>query len=56
VLAGIRALLQAAPEIELLGEAVDGNTALDLIRSSLPDVAVIDLSMPGLNGLERDEI
>jgi len=52
VLAGVKALVQAAPEMELVGEAVDGIGALELIRSTMPDVAVIDVSMPDMNGVE----
>ena len=52
VLAGIKALLQAAPEIELVGEADTGTAALAMIAQLLPDVAVLDLSMPGISGLE----
>ena len=52
VLAGIKALLQAAPEIELVGEAASGTVALAIITQLLPDVAVLDLSMPGISGLE----
>lgn len=55
VLAGIRVLLNADPEIELAGEATGGADALKLIRQSETDVAVIDVSMPGLNGLELTE-
>lgn len=55
VLAGIRALLNADPELELVGEATNGGEALPLIRSVAPDVAVVDVSMPGLNGLELTE-
>ncbi|KQO65792.1 LuxR family transcriptional regulator [Methylobacterium sp. Leaf87] len=55
VLAGIRALLNADPEIELVGEATNGGEALPLIRSVSPEVAVVDVSMPGLNGLELTE-
>lgn len=55
VLAGIRALLTADPELELVGEANNGGEALPLIRSASPDVAVVDVSMPGLNGLELTE-
>ena len=56
VLAGIRALLTAAdPQLELVGEATNGGEALPLIRSASPDVAVVDVSMPGLNGLELTE-
>ena len=55
VLAGIRALLNADPEVELVGEATDGGEALPMIRAVAPDVAVIDVSMPGLNGLDLTE-
>ena len=55
VLAGIRTLLNADPEVELVGEATDGGEALPMIRAIMPDVAVIDVSMPGLNGLELTE-
>lgn len=55
VLAGIRALLNADPEVELVGEATDGGGALPMIRAVAPDVAVVDVSMPGLNGLELTE-
>jgi DNA-binding NarL/FixJ family response regulator len=52
VLAGVRALIQAAPEMELVGEATSGKAALELIKTSLPDVAVIDVSMPEISGVE----
>jgi DNA-binding NarL/FixJ family response regulator len=52
VLAGIKALLGAAQEIEVVAEATNGTTAFDLILSELPDVAVIDVSMPGVSGVE----
>ena len=55
VLAGIRALLNADPWVEVVGEATNGGEALPLIRSVAPDVAVVDVSMPGLNGLELTE-
>jgi DNA-binding NarL/FixJ family response regulator len=46
VLAGIRALLNADPEIELVGEAPSGSDALPMICSSGPDVAVVDVRCP----------
>jgi DNA-binding NarL/FixJ family response regulator len=52
VLAGIKALLQGAPEVALVGEATTGMAALRLIVETSPDVAVIDISLPDLNGLE----
>lgn len=52
VRAGIRALLQALPEVTAIDEAGDGREALALIEKHKPDVALLDVSMPGLNGLE----
>jgi DNA-binding NarL/FixJ family response regulator len=52
VLAGVKALIQAAPEMDLVGEAADGHAALQLILDLAPDVVVMDISMPGLTGLE----
>ena len=52
VLAGIKALLQAAPEIDLVGEARDGAAALRLVTAERPDAAVVDISMPEMNGLD----
>lgn len=52
VLAGVKALLQEAPEISLVGEATTGSSALQLICERLPDVAVIDISMPDVNGID----
>lgn len=52
VLAGMRALLQQAPEIVLVGEATSGPEALRLVGGSRPDIAVIDISLPGLGGVE----
>jgi two-component system response regulator NreC len=50
--AGIKALLQADGKVEVIGEAATGDEAVDLVRSLKPDVVVMDLSMPGSNGLE----
>jgi DNA-binding NarL/FixJ family response regulator len=52
VRAGIRALLEKLPGVEVVGEASDGREALKLIRTHQPDVVLIDIAMPGLNGLE----
>ncbi len=52
VLAGIRALLLAAPEIVLVAEASTGLAGLAAIRELLPDVAVLDLSLPDIGGVE----
>ncbi|HEX2555089.1 MAG TPA: response regulator transcription factor [Microvirga sp.] len=55
VLAGVKALLQAAPDFDVVGEATTGGTALDLVMRTRPDVAVIDLSLPDLSGLDLAE-
>jgi DNA-binding NarL/FixJ family response regulator len=49
---GLRALLATAPDIEVVGEACDGRTALDLVRTLAPDVVVMDVGMPEMNGVE----
>jgi len=49
---GIRALLEALPDVEVVAETGDGREALELIEQKRPDVAVLDITMPGLNGLE----
>ena len=52
VRAGIRALLTGLPDVESVIEAGDGQEALSLLRELRPDVALVDIAMPGLNGLE----
>lgn len=52
VRAGMRALLSELPGIEVVGETGDGREALRLVRERKPDIALIDISMPGLNGLD----
>jgi DNA-binding NarL/FixJ family response regulator len=49
---GLRALIEATPGIELLGEATNGDEAIDLARRVRPDVVLMDLAMPGRNGIE----
>jgi DNA-binding NarL/FixJ family response regulator len=49
---GLRALLTAEADFKVIGEADDGREALALVRRLNPDVLVLDLMMPGLNGLE----
>jgi len=50
--AGIRALLETEERFEVVGEASSGEEAIDRVREVRPDVVVMDLSMPGTNGLE----
>ncbi|MBB1093214.1 response regulator [Rhodopseudomonas pseudopalustris] len=52
VLSGMKALVAGDPAIEIVGEASDGPNALRRAIELKPDVAVLDLSMPGLNGIE----
>jgi DNA-binding NarL/FixJ family response regulator len=49
---GLRALLQAQPDFEVVGEAEDGLEAIEVVRSTAPAVVVADVSMPGLNGID----
>jgi DNA-binding NarL/FixJ family response regulator len=49
---GLRALLVADGDIEIVGEAENGRQAVQLVKKHLPDVVVMDIAMPVLNGLE----
>jgi two-component system response regulator NreC len=49
---GLCAIVNAQPDMECIGEAGDGRAAVEQVQKMLPDVAVLDVSMPGLNGLE----
>jgi len=49
---GLRALLQSQPGWEVCGEAVNGREAVEKIAQLKPDVAIVDIAMPELNGLE----
>jgi DNA-binding NarL/FixJ family response regulator len=49
---GLRAILSTAPGIEVIGEASDGAQALDLVAETTPDVVLMDLKMPGMNGIQ----
>ena len=51
VLDGLRALIKAQDDLELVGEATSGLAALRIIKEQRPDLAVIDISMPELNGI-----
>lgn len=49
---GVRALLESQPGWEVVGEAVTGREAVDLAKRLYPDIVVMDLSLPELNGLD----
>jgi two-component system, NarL family, response regulator NreC len=50
--AGLRALLERQPNLEVVGEAEDGRQTVELASSHVPDVVVMDIAMPILNGVE----
>jgi DNA-binding NarL/FixJ family response regulator len=52
VRAGIRALVERLPNVKVVGEAKDGREAILLVRELEPDLVLMDIAMPGLNGLE----
>jgi DNA-binding NarL/FixJ family response regulator len=52
VRAGLRRIVEESGEMEVVAEADDGREAIQLVQKTAPDVAVIDISMPGLDGLE----
>jgi DNA-binding NarL/FixJ family response regulator len=52
VRAGFRALLDAQPDIEVVGEADDGSAAVRIAQEARPDVVLMDIRMPGMDGLE----
>jgi len=52
VRSGLRMLLQAQPDMEIVGEAESGAEALAQVRSLQPDIILMDIQMPGMNGIE----
>ena len=50
--AGVRSLLDAQPDMEVIAEVEDGASAVEAVHTHEPDVVVIDISMPGMNGVE----
>src|SRR5476651_496815 len=49
---GLKMLLNAEADFEVIGEAADGLEGMDMVRKLQPDVLVTDMSIPGLNGIE----
>ena len=52
ILDGLRVLLEREPDLRIIGEHRDGHQALSAIRELEPDVVVMDIAMPGLDGIE----
>ena len=53
---GLRALMLTQPDIQVIGEAADGERAIQFINKEKPDVVIMDAFMPGMNGLEATRI
>ncbi len=53
---GLRMILDAQPEIDVVGEAADGSAAVELARRLRPDVCLFDIRMPGLDGIEATRL
>lgn len=53
---GLRSLLESHAEWEVCGEAIDGQEAVDRVKELDPDVVVLDITMPRLNGLEAAQV
>ena len=49
---GLRRIIEESEDMEVIAEADDGRVAIQLAQEKLPDIAVVDISMPGLDGLE----
>src|SRR3989304_5157462 len=49
---GLRAILEAQEDIEVLGEVTDGNGAVKQARELKPDIVLMDITMPGMDGIE----
>src|SRR5580765_2494058 len=52
VRAGIRALIEKLPDVQVVAEAEDGRSVMELVAQHRPDIVLMDIGMPGLNGLE----
>ncbi|HEY0610959.1 MAG TPA: response regulator transcription factor, partial [Chitinophaga sp.] len=52
---GLKQLVDSEPDMEVAGEAGDGETALQVLHTVSPDVIIMDIRMPGINGIETSE-
>ena len=49
---GLRSLLEKQPDLEVIADTDDGRKAIELVRELLPNIVIMDITMPGLNGIE----
>jgi DNA-binding NarL/FixJ family response regulator len=49
---GVRRIIEAMPDVEVVGEASDGLELLELLKKTPPELVILDISMPNLRGLE----
>lgn len=52
VIAGVKALLSDVSDVKVVGEAIGGNAALSLVKADVPDVAIVDISLTDMTGIE----
>ncbi len=55
VRAGFRSLLESLPDVEIIAEANNGYDAIEMVKKLHPDLVLMDIAMPGINGLETTE-
>lgn len=53
---GLRALLEADPEIRVVGDAANGEQVINRVRELMPDIVIMDISMPNINGIDATRI
>src|SRR5690349_8321592 len=53
---GLKALVSAQPDMEIVGEAENGRTTYEKAKELMPDVVLMDISMPELNGVQATEL
>ena len=56
ILDGLRALLETEPQINIVGEAHDGKGVLNMLRQERVDIALLDIDMPSMNGIEATKL